>query len=93
MRGAGETREEAVLRRVREIPEGFVATYGDVSPGSPRYAGAVLFGADDPDLPWWRVVRADGTLAKGARQRRRLLAEGVPFRGDRVDIGRARVPA
>jgi alkylated DNA nucleotide flippase Atl1 len=91
--GAGETREEAVLCRVREIPEGFVATYGDVSPGSPRYAGAVLFGADKPELPWWRVVRADGTLAKGARQRRRLLAEGVPFRGERVDLGRARVPS
>ncbi len=93
MSGAGETREEAVLRRVRAIPEGFVATYGDVSPGSPRYAGAVLFAADEPELPWWRVVRADGTLAKGTRQRRRLLAEGVPFRGERVDLGRARVPS
>ncbi len=93
MSGAGETREDEVLRLVRAIPEGLVATYGDVSPGAPRYAGTVLFGADEPDLPWWRVVRADGTLAKGARQRRLLLAEGVPFRGDRVDMGRARVAA
>ena len=38
-------------------------------PGAPRFAGAVLFEADEPDLPWWRVVRADGSLAKGARQR------------------------
>jgi alkylated DNA nucleotide flippase Atl1 len=91
MKGAGEAREDEVLRRVRAIPEGFVATYGDVSPGAPRYAGAVLFGADEPDLPWWRVVRADGTLAKGARQRRLLTAEGVPFRGDRVAMDRARV--
>lgn len=89
---AGETREDEVLRRVREIPEGLVATYGDVSPGAPRYAGSVLFGADEPDLPWWRVVRADGSLAKGARQRRLLTAEGVPFRGERVAMDRARLP-
>jgi len=85
--------EGEVLRRVREIPAGFVSTYGDVSPGAPRFAGAVLFGCDDPDLPWWRVVRADGSLAKGERQRQRLLAEGVPFRGVRVDMGAARLPA
>lgn len=85
-------RDLEVLDRVREIPAGFVRTYGDVSPGAPRFAGAVLFECDDSDLPWWRVVRADGTLAKGARQRRHLVAEGVPFRGDRVDMGEARVP-
>jgi alkylated DNA nucleotide flippase Atl1 len=78
---------------VREIPPGFVRTYGDVSPGAPRYAGSVLFECDDPDLPWWRVVRADGSLAKGARQRERLRAEGVPFRGDRVDMASARIPS
>jgi len=85
-------REHEVLERVRAIPEGFVATYGDVSPGAPRYAGTVLFAVDEPDLPWWRVVRADGSLAKGARQRRRLLAEGVPFRGERVEMALARAP-
>jgi alkylated DNA nucleotide flippase Atl1 len=77
---------------VREIPPGFVSTYGDVSPGAPRFAGAVLFECDDPDLPWWRVVRADGSLAKGDRQRERLRAEDVPFRGERVDMAKARVP-
>jgi alkylated DNA nucleotide flippase Atl1 len=71
---------------VREIPAGFVRTYGDVSPGAPRFAGAVLFECNEPDLPWWRVVRADGSLAKGARQKRELVAEGVPFRGERVDM-------
>jgi methylated-DNA-protein-cysteine methyltransferase-like protein len=86
----GETCELEVLERVHAIPEGFVATYGDVSPGAPRFAGAVLFECDEPGLPWWRVVRADGSLAKGGRQRRRLVAEGVPFRGDRVDMRAAR---
>ena len=80
-----------MLERVRAIPEGFVRTYGDVSPGAPRFAGAVLFEADEPDLPWWRVVRADGSLAKGTRQRQLLIAEGVPFRGDRVDMSVARI--
>jgi len=88
----GDARELEVLARVSEIPSGFVRTYGDVSPGAPRFAGAVLFECDDPDLPWWRVVKADGSLAKGARQKRHLVAEGVPFRGERVDMGRARLP-
>lgn len=92
MTEASEARELEVLERVREIPAGFVRTYGDVSPGAPRFAGAVLFECDEPDLPWWRVVRADGSLAKGARQKRHLVAEGVPFRGERVDMKIARVP-
>jgi alkylated DNA nucleotide flippase Atl1 len=87
------SREFEVLERVRGIPEGFVCTYGDVSPGAPRFAGTVLFHADDPDLPWWRVVRADGSLAKADRQRTLLVAEGVPFRGTRVDMEIARLPA
>jgi alkylated DNA nucleotide flippase Atl1 len=85
-------RAQRVLARVRAIPPGFVRTYGDVSPGAPRFAGAVLFACDDPAVPWHRVVRADGTLAKGARQRRRLRREGVPFRGERVDLRVARLP-
>jgi alkylated DNA nucleotide flippase Atl1 len=82
-----------VLSRVRAIPPGFVRAYGDVSPGAPRFAGAVLAWVVEPDLPWWRVVRADGSLAKGARQRALLEAEGVPFRGQRVAMRIARLPA
>lgn len=89
--GLLRSREDEVLERVRSIPEGFVRTYGDVSPGAPRFAGAVLFHADDPDLPWWRVVRADGSFPKGDRQRALLRAEGVPFRGRRVDMRLARL--
>jgi alkylated DNA nucleotide flippase Atl1 len=85
-------RAEQVLARVRAIPPGFVRSYSDVSPGAPRFAGTVLAATHDPELPWHRVVRADGSLAKGARQRALLDAEGVPFRGDRVDIARARLP-
>jgi alkylated DNA nucleotide flippase Atl1 len=54
--------------------------------------GAVLAASTAKRLPWHRIVRADGSLAKGERQRRRLDAEGVPFRGDRVDMRVARLP-
>jgi alkylated DNA nucleotide flippase Atl1 len=63
-----------------------VTTYGDLSPGAPRFAGTVLAACEDPGIPWHRVVRADGSLAKGTRQRRLLEAEGVPFRGARVEM-------
>jgi methylated-DNA-protein-cysteine methyltransferase-like protein len=85
-------RARAVLDRIRSIPEGRVTTYGDLSPGAPRFAGAVLAVCDDPTVPWQRIVRADGSLAKGARQRRLLDDEGVPFRGERVDMRIAWVP-
>jgi alkylated DNA nucleotide flippase Atl1 len=85
--------DEAILARVRAIPTGFVTTYGNVCPGAPRRAGAALAACDDPTVPWQRVVRADGSLAKGERQRRLLEAEHVAFRGARVDMRAAWVPA
>jgi methylated-DNA-protein-cysteine methyltransferase-like protein len=81
-----------ILDRIRATPAGFVRSYGDVSPGAPRRAGAVLHACGDGTVPWHRIVRADGSLAKGERQRRLLEREGVPFRGDRVDMRAARLP-
>jgi alkylated DNA nucleotide flippase Atl1 len=85
-------RAERVLARVRAIPPGFVRAYSDLDPGAPRFAGQVLSACDDPELPWHRVVRVDGSLAKGERQRALLRAEGVPLRGGRVDMRVARLP-
>ncbi len=79
-------RARDVLRRARSVPAGFVTTYGDLCPAAPRFAGAVMAACHDPEVPWQRVVRADGSLAQGARQRRLLEAEGTPFRGKRVDM-------
>jgi methylated-DNA-protein-cysteine methyltransferase related protein len=87
-----EERAAEVLRRVRTVPEGRVTTYGDLSPRAPRFAGAVLSACHDESVPWQRIVRADGSLPKGERQRRLLDAEGVPFRGERVDMREAWVP-
>jgi alkylated DNA nucleotide flippase Atl1 len=86
-------RERDVLDRIRRVPAGFVTTYGDLCPEAPRFAGQVLSHTDDPSVPWQRIVRSDGSLAKGERQRRLLEAEGVPFRGSRVDMEIAWVPA
>lgn len=87
-----DRRRERVLARVRETPPGFVRAYSDLDPGAPRFAGQVLASVDDPGLPWHRIVRADGSLAKGDRQRALLEQEGVPFRGERVDMREARLP-
>ena len=85
-------RARAVLDRIRRVPEGFVTTYGDICPEAPRFAGYVLAHTDDPSVPWQRIVQAGGALAKGKQQRRLLEAEGVPFRGSRVDMEVAWIP-
>src|SRR5687768_15835060 len=84
--------DERVLSRIRAVPPGRVTTYGDLWPGDPRAAGGVLSRNEDPDLPWQRIVRADGSLPKGRRQRALLEREGVPFSGERVDMRAAWVP-
>ena len=94
-------RVEAV---VRLVPPGTVTTYGTIAAclGSPRVArhvGWALAAVRDPDVPWHRVVNAQGRVAfkgdlvRAAEQRRRLEAEGVVFdRGDRIDLRRFRSP-
>jgi methylated-DNA-protein-cysteine methyltransferase-like protein len=91
-KGSQDRTPERVLDAVRAIPAGFVRTYGDLSPGAPRLTGTVLR-TTEADVPWWRVVRADGSLAKGERQRQMLFDEGVPFtRAGKVDLRVARIP-
>ena len=85
-------RDEVTFERIRSIPPGRVTTYGDICPGAPRRAGAALSACEDETVPWQRVVRADGSLTKGERQRRLLEAESVPFRGARVDMRAAWAP-
>jgi methylated-DNA-protein-cysteine methyltransferase-like protein len=85
-------RHQLIIARIRAIPEGFVQTYGDIDPRAPRLVGRILAGCGADEVPWHRVVRADGSLAKGRRQRRLLEREGVPMRGERVDLRQARLP-
>lgn len=75
---------DRILETARRIPEGSTASYAELAlmaTGSPRRARAVgqaLRGCAS-DVPWWRVVHADGTLAgvKDPLQARLLRAEGV----------------
>jgi len=73
---------ERVRDVVRSIPSGEVRSYGEVAElaglRSARLVGRIL-AEDGHDLPWHRVVRADGSFAPhiAAEQSARLRAEGV----------------
>ncbi|WP_417233256.1 MGMT family protein [Arthrobacter sp.] len=74
---------------VASIPTGHVMAYGEIAAiigVGPRQAGR-LVAALDEDVPWWRVVYADGTPASchGGTAPELLRREGVRFRGERVD--------
>ncbi len=84
-----QKRIAGIVARIRQIPKGSVRTYGEIDPEAPRLVGRVLATTHE-DLPWHRVIRADGSIPKGQRQRELLLGEGVPMRGERVDLDRAR---
>ncbi|MFF4840883.1 MGMT family protein [Streptomyces collinus] len=85
-----------VREAVCSIPAGAVASYGDV--GRRVGVGARQVGRAmsllDENVPWWRVVYADGTppSCHGGRAPVLLQDEGTPMRGARVDMARARHP-
>ncbi len=82
--------ESAVLDMIASLRPGEIVTYGEVAaevgkPGAARAVGSTLrrYGSE---VPWWRVVAANGRLVPGSehRQRERLRAEGVAMRNGRV---------
>jgi methylated-DNA-protein-cysteine methyltransferase-like protein len=90
---------QAVVRLIRAIPAGSVATYGDIAAaaGSPRGARQVarlLHSASDKyQLPWHRVLNQTGQIALTdtqafARQQQLLRDEGVEM----TDAGRVDLP-
>lgn len=86
---------QRILACVELIPAGRVMSYGDVAEyvgtRAARNVGRVL-AMDGGTVPWHRVLRSDGTCAEHIRveQLARLAAEGVPIRGERVDLAAAR---
>src|SRR5690349_17859903 len=74
-----EARVAEILDRIRDIPPGHVQTYGDIDPAAPRLVGRVLASTHEDGLPWFRVVRSDGSVAKGAHQLELLRKDGVPL--------------
>jgi alkylated DNA nucleotide flippase Atl1 len=82
-----------IERAIRAIPRGKVSTYGGIAraagfPGAARQVAAVL--RRGFELPWQRVLGAGGAIKltgdSAIEQRLRLEAEGVRFRGRRVDM-------
>ena len=83
-----------LLRQVRRVPRGKVATYGDIAyaagqPGAARQVAWALH-AESAGLPWHRIVGAGGTILltgeHGFEQRMLLQAEGVGFLGLKVNM-------
>lgn len=89
---------EKIWRAVGRIPPGRVCTYGVVArlaglDGQPRLAGYALHALPEGmDVPWHRVVNAGGRISlpsrrpSARRQRELLLAEGVCFTGEKIDL-------
>lgn len=95
------TSYERIYEVVRQIPEGRVATYGQVAslaglPGHARQVGYALH-ACRREVPWQRVINARGEISARSEpgyeglQRAMLEAEGVELdERDRIDLRRYR---
>ena len=95
----GMSFNERVWAITARIPAGRVVTYADVARrlntrGYRAVGSALHRNPHAPDVPCHRVVGSDGRLtgfAGGLAKKRKLLKrEGVPFRGQRVDLDRCR---
>ena len=85
-----------VYEIVKKVPEGKVIAYGQIAKilGRPRAARevgrAMRICPDEDNIPWQRVVMADGTITGGEfadTRKGMLVAEGVEFMADgRVDM-------
>lgn len=93
------TFREDVITVVKTIPEGQVATYGQIAaltghPGAARQVGMILRGLKEyEDVPWQRVINAKGGVSTykvgfGELQRALLEAEGITFKDDHCDLSR-----
>ncbi len=81
--------DEAVAKAVRQIPKGMTGSYALIAllAGKPGRARAVVRSLHLlDDVPWWRVIKSDGTVAKeiAAKQAPKLRREGVEVTGRRV---------
>ena len=89
---------ERIYDTVKSVPAGRVATYGQIAallgiPNGARRVGYALAalgrGRPRPDVPWHRIVNANGASSVGGEQIPLLEAEGVRFGPDgRIDLDR-----
>lgn len=86
---------ERVLALVEAIPRGMVLSYGRIAEHlgagyGPRYVGRVM-SLEGSSVPWWRVVRVDGSLAAPLMGEAQVhwLEEGTPVHRGRVHMAEA----
>lgn len=91
-------RTRRILDTIRDIPEGRVASYGQIADITGLIRGARQVGyalrtlPDGHDVPWHRVITVSGRIAfeKGSsrfkEQRERLMMEGIAVNTGRIDM-------
>ncbi len=98
------TRLVQLAMLVHQIPCGRCASYGDLGKALPNPVSGFLAGkwmasleSGAIEIPWWRVVKKDGTIALfdrdpklGMEQKSKLESEGVPISRFQVDMSKVR---
>ncbi len=92
------TLRQRIFTIVKEVPKGYIATYGQVAnlaglPGYARVVGQTLSKLpSDTQLPWHRVISATGKISvledseSFLEQKKRLLNEGITFTKTRINL-------
>ncbi|MGI9205976.1 MAG: MGMT family protein [Woeseiaceae bacterium] len=102
MKASTEKRNERIWATIRDIPEGCVASYGQIAEiaGIPRGARQVGYALrhlpHGSNVPWYRVIQASGNIAFSIgsdafnEQSKRLKNEDVAIRNGRIDMKKYR---
>ena len=102
MKSATEKRNERIWATICDIPEGSVASYGQIAEiagilrGARQVAYALRHLPREHDVPWHRVVRATGEIAMRVgsdafrEQKKRLQKEDVAILNGRIDMKKYR---
>ncbi len=87
-----------IWKTVEKIPRGKVATYGQIAklggfPGQARLVGYAMHNLPEGiPVPWHRVINAQGKISfpkeshNYKRQKRLLIADGISFRNEQIDL-------
>ena len=97
-KNSSPSKAERIWKTVQAIPEGQVASYGQVAdlaglPGRARYVSrAMSMAPGEMNLPWYRVLRSNGQLAfkpgskMALKQTGLLQKEGVAVIKNKVNL-------
>lgn len=101
-KSAAQKRNERICQTICDVPQGCVASYGQIAEiaGIPRGARQVGYALRQlpagHEVPWHRIITSSGRIAfdKGSKpykeQVKRLKMDGVAVLGGRVDMKKHR---